>query len=134
MIDQVGLDDRQRAHLLPYPLRAVPFRSGRPFHAAHLAVGTAGALQGGGCGGSLDLGHDQVVDEGGVFGGCDHPAREVGFEGEVVGVAGVGAFAGYFVHDVWGVAGEEDVRPVEDAGDAAFPEIGAVGLCGVSKS
>ncbi len=76
----------------------------------------------------MDLGHDGVVDEGGIFGGCYHPAREVSFEGEIVRVAGVGAFASHFVHDVRGIAGEEDIRAVEDAVDAASPEVGAVCL------
>ena len=93
-----------------------------------MAVGPAGALGDGGDGRGAEFGHHEVVDEGRVFGGGGHPAGEVGFEGVVVCVAGVGGLAGDFVHDCLVGGGEEDVRAVEDAQDALFPDVGAVGL------
>ncbi len=103
--DEVGLDDAQRAHLLAHARGAVPFRALGPFHAAQRLGVAARALRRGGGGGGAQLGHDEVVDEGGEFRGGGHPAREVGFEGEVVRVAGVGAFAGDFHHDACGRGG-----------------------------
>ena len=128
LVDQVGLDDGERAHLLADALRAVPLGALRPLHAAHLAVGAAGTLQRGGGGRGLDPWHYSAPDKRGVFHRGDEPAGEVGFEGVVVGVACVGGFAGDFVHDVWRVGGEEDGGGVEDAQDSLLPESGAVGL------
>lgn len=111
--DEVGLDDAQGAHLLADARGAVPLGALGPFHAAQ-RLGVPARALGGGCGGGgAQLGHDEVVDEGGEFCGGGHPAREVGFEGEVVRVAGVGAFAGDFHHYTrgWGGGcngGEED--------------------------
>ena len=81
----------------------------------------------GGDGRGADLGHDDVVDKGGEFDGGGEPAREVGFEGVVVCVAGFGAFACDFGHDV---VDEEDVGGFEDAEDAGLPEGIAVCLWG----
>lgn len=125
--DEVGLDDAQGAHLLAHARGAVPLGALGPLHAAQRLGVPARALRRGGGGGGAQLGHDEVVDEGGEFRGGGHPAREVGFEAEVVRVAGVGAFAGDFHHDAGGGrggrdGGEEDAGCVEDAADAGLPD------------
>ena len=58
LIDQIGLNDRESSHLLTHTLCAVPFGSHGPFHAAHLAVVAAGALQSGRRRRGLDPWHD----------------------------------------------------------------------------
>lgn len=133
--DEIRLNDAQRAHLLAHARGAVPLGALGPFHAAQRPGVPTRALGGGGGGGGAQLGHDEVVDEGGEFCGGGHPAREIGFEGEVVRVAGVGAFAGDFHHDACGRGSggdgrEEDAGCVEDATDAGFPDGGAVRLGG----
>jgi hypothetical protein len=95
-LDQIALDDFQCAHLLPYAISAIPAVL-CPFCAAHVAVGAAGAGLCGCLGGGGEEGEDLVGGPGGDFGCCGHPAGEVGFEGELVDVAEVVGFAGYFV-------------------------------------
>lgn len=59
------------------------------------------------------------------------PGGEVGFEGELVEVAGSDVFAGLLKEDVVGV--EEDAGGVEEAVGALFPDRIALCLClGVS--
>ena len=128
LVDQVGLDDGERSHLLPYPLCLIPFGALGPFHSAHLTVGAAGTLLGGCDGGGLDPRHHGGLDERGVFDGGDEPTREVGFERIVVRITGVGRFAGNFVHDVGRVGGEENRRGVKDAQNPLLPESRTVGL------
>lgn len=61
---------------------------------------------------------------------CGHPAREVRFEGLLVGVAGsdcVDGLAGLFVHDA---VFEEDVCAVQETFETCLPGAGLVCLRG----
>ena len=128
LVNQIGLNDRERSHLLPHTLCTVPFGALSPFHSAHLAIGTAGALQRG-CGSRrLDPRHYGTLDEGGVFDRCDEPACQIGLEGIVVRIAGVGRFAGDFVHDVRRIGSEENRGGVEDTQNSLLPESRTIGL------
>ena len=79
-------------------------------------------------GGCAQLGHEHVVGEGGGLDGGCHPAREVGFEGALVGVAAAVGFAGDFAHDV--VVGEEVIEALDDIFDTGSPIIGLARLVG----
>ena len=75
---------------------------------------------------------DEIVGERGYLDGRGHPAREVGFEGWLVVVAGHLGFAGYFLHYVGAVlGGEEGLAAVEEAFDGGAPFGVAVRLDGV---
>ena len=80
-----------------------------------------GCCFGGGC--------EERVDGGGGEGGEDcsgsEPGGEIGFEGELVGVACVAGFTGLFYHDV---VLEEDRGGVEDAICNVFPRGTAISL------
>lgn len=112
--EHVHSDRRERAHLLPDAVRAVPCCL-CPFHAACVSVCSAAALAGCADAAGFEVGPDLV----GEFGDelrCDaEPADGVAFEGEAVGVAVSDGFAGFFDDDV--VRREEFG---EDAGDEAF--------------
>jgi len=78
-----------------------------------------------------ETGHYEVGGPGGDFGGCGHPAGEVGFERELVGIAVVVGLAFDFPHDVGGVyggaggvVGEEGGGGVEETLGAIVPELG----------
>ena len=128
LVNQIGLDDRERSHLLPHALCTVPFSALSPFHSAHLAVGTAGALQRSCGSGGLDPRHYGALDERGVFDRCDEPTCQISLEGVVIGIAGVGGFAGDFVHDVGRIGGKENRRGVEDSQYSLLPESGTISL------
>jgi hypothetical protein len=74
------------------------------------------------CGGCSQERRDGGVGEGGQDGGLRQPGGEVGFEGELVCVAGSHALAGLLLHHV---VGEENVRLFKEAGGACLP-------CGVT--
>lgn len=72
--------------------------------------------------------HDEVVGEGGELNGRGHPAREVGFKGRLVVVAGLLSFTGDFDHDVITVLrGKEDSGGFQDAFKAIAPL--GLGVC-----
>lgn len=128
LVNQVGLNDRERSHLLSHALCTVPFGALSPLHPAHLAVGTAGALQRSCGGGGLDPRHYGTLDERGVFDRCDEPTCQISLERVIIGIAGVGGFARDFVHDVRGIGGEENRGGVEDTHYSLLPESGTIGL------
>lgn len=128
LVNQIGLYDRKRSHLLSHSLGTVPFSALSPFHSAHLTIGAAGALQCG-CGSrGLDPRHYGTLDERGVFDRCDEPTCEIGLERVVISVAGVGGFARDFVHDIGGIGSEEDGGGIEDTLNPGLPEIRAISL------
>lgn len=66
--------------------------------------------------------HDEVVGERGELNGCGQPAREVGFKGRLVVVAGSLRFTGDFDHDVITILrGKEDGGGVKDEFKAIAP-------------
>ena len=63
---------------------------------------------------------------------CSHPAREVGFEGGLIVIAGTLSLAGDFHHDIIAVfGGKEDGRGVENLLKAVAPFW--LGVCLISK-
>jgi len=127
--NQIALNDTQRTHLLSQPRVPIISRVVSPVLTARCSIRAAIALCRCCRGGSCEKRENVGGREGGDFCGGGHPAREVGFEGVLVGVAGpdcVDVFAGFFVHDAGG--GEEDVGFVEETFGAFAPEGGAVCL------
>jgi hypothetical protein len=96
LLDQIALNNFQRAHLLAYAVRAVPTCL-CPLRTAHITIGAAGAGLRGCLGGGGEEGQDLVGGPGRYFGCGGHPAGEVGFEGELVDVAEIVGLAGDFV-------------------------------------
>ncbi len=72
--DQVGLDDRQRTHLLPDAILSVPLRLVPSLTARH-SVRTSRTLRRSTFGGGLKLCHHDVGGERGKLSGRRHPAR-----------------------------------------------------------
>ena len=102
---QGGVDSAQSAHLLSNSRRAV-VGPRRPFEATCCALIAPGTGLPCSCGGCSQARRDGGVGEGGQDGGLRQPGGEVGFEGQLVCVAGSHALAGLLLHHV---VGEEDV-------------------------
>ena len=137
-LNQIRLYNLQRIHLLSNAARAipalnVPLRATRSAVARSARTGAAGSSSL--CGGRKAC-HDVIGCPRRDFGGCGHPAGEVGFEGELIWVAVVVGLAFDFPHDVGGVyggasgvGGEEGGAGVEEALGAVVPDLG-LGLLG----
>lgn len=112
--EHIHSDRRERAHLLPDAVRAIPCCL-CPFHAACVSVCSAAALAGCADAAGFEV-RPNLVGEFGDELRCDaEPADGVAFEGEAIGVAVSDGFAGLFDYDV--VRGKEFG---EYAGDEAF--------------
>ena len=98
--------------MLAHTLVIVPLRL-EPFPSAHgISPWRTGTLPRGAHGRGFEFWQDELPGEGRELDRCSHPAREIGFEGGLVVIAGTLrslSFAGNFHHDVIAVfRGEED--------------------------
>lgn len=129
LLDEIGLDDRERRHLLAWARLGVPLRL-RPVPPAGAAVGTAGTLRGRPDGGGAEFLHDGGFREGSDLHGGGHPSGQVGLERWLVVVARALGLARHLDHDV--AAGEEDVGALEQTIHAFSPQRRSISLAQVS--
>ncbi len=115
------LHNAQSTHLLTHPITPIPRRIGRPMLPTRHAIRAAITLRRCRLGAGLQFRRDVIRGPGNDFRSRGHPAREVGFEGLLIRIAGsdcIDVFAGLFIHDV---IFEVDVGLIEYAGEAGAP-------------